>query len=330
MNALVTGATGFIGKRLVQLLVAQGTSVHVLCRPASNISDFPTAGVRLFYGDLLEAESIRNAVKECDRVYHLAGYARNWARDPRTYIAVNVGGLKNVLDAARWGGVRRIVVTSTSVTLGPSNGSPAVESMKRSSPFFTEYEYSKFLAEEEVHRSIDAGLDVVIVNPTRVFGPGALNEGNSVTIMIRKYLRGSYRLLPGDGSAVGNYAFVEDVVRGHVLAMERGRCGERYVLGGENVSYRQFFQICSEVAHAKRWMVKIPRPAVLGISHFELLRARFSHHYPLITPGWARTFLANWAFSSGKAAAELGYSITPLRKALAVTMDWIHNRRESK
>jgi farnesol dehydrogenase len=330
MNTLVTGATGFIGGRLVQQLLAEGETVHMLCRPGADASSFMSKDIRICRGDILDARTIESAMNGCDFVYHIAGYAKNWARDPRKYIEVNVDGLRRVLDAAMKTGVKRVAVTSTSVIFGPSNGTPTIETTNRTKDFFTDYEYSKYLAEQAVREYVDNGLDVVILNPTRVFGPGLMNEGNSVAKMVELYLQGKFRLILGDGSGVGNYAFVNDVVRGHILAMKAGRTGERYILGGENVSYNEFFRMLSEVSGRKRWMAHIHPTLALAISQVENLRARRFHHYPLITPGWLRTFIADWAFSSEKAERELGYTVTPLRTALETTVQWIQSKSEKR
>jgi farnesol dehydrogenase len=323
VTTLVTGATGFIGRRLAERLVRRGEAVRLLSRSGSSALEGLGAGVQVVRGELSDLWSLRDAAAGCERVFHVAGYAKNWSRDPRTFGRVNVDGLRHLLEAASSEGVRRVVVTSSSVTLGPSNGAPTTEATIRTVPFFTEYEQSKAIAEADVRRFVEGGMDIVMVNPTRVFGPGVLTEGNSVTKMIQMYLAGTYRTLPGDGRAVGNYAFIGDVVEGHLLAMEKGRPGHRYVLGGEDASYAAFFRCCAEVSGVERWMFNVPRRLMLAMAHVEERRARLTRHYPLITPGWARTFLADWSFSSGKAVQELGYRITPLREALEATVAWL-------
>jgi farnesol dehydrogenase len=234
--------------------------------------------------------------------------------------------MKNILDAAVKHGVKKVVFTSTSLTLGPSNGAPVSESAVRSAAFFTEYEYSKFIAEKEIRNYLQAGLNVVIVNPTRVFGPGLLNEGNSVTRMIHMYLQGKWRLVLGDGRGIGNYVFVGDVVRGHLLAMEHGRQGERYILGGENISYNDFFKLLAELANRNYRMFHVPPALALAVSELEKWRAQRLNHYPKITPGWTQLFLADWAYSIARAERELGYTTTPLREALATTIAWLEQR----
>ena len=327
-SILVTGATGFIGGHLARKLAERGEHVHALCRRSANLAELQHENITIHYGDILDRKSIESAMEGCDRVFHLAAYARNWAKNPQTFIDINVGGLRNVLEAAQQQRIRRVVFTSSELTIGPSNGIPANESTDRTSGAFTEYENSKLLAEEEAKRYVRNGLDVVIVNPTRVFGPGLLSEGNSVTRMIQLYMEGKWRAILGDGNLVGNYAYVQDVIAGQILAMERGRAGERYVLGGENVSFHELFEAISDISGRRYRMFHLPGSLALLFSRFERQRARWTGGYPLITPGWVNVFLADWACSTAKAETELGYSVTPLREALANTIGWLEDEKE--
>jgi farnesol dehydrogenase len=328
MRILVTGATGFIGGQLAKLLVRRGEAVRVLYRPGANLKPFDDLNLEMCAGDVLDAASVERAMAGCDRVFHLAAYARNWAKDPNTFFAVNVGGLKNVLDTALKNRVKKVVFTSSVVTFGPSNGCVVNESAVRAPEFFTEYERSKFVAEESIRQYLQRGLAVVIVNPTRVFGPGLLCEANAITKMIQLYLQGKWRLVLGNGSEIGNYAFVNDVVAGHLLAMSHGKAGERYILGGENVSFNDLFNMIADLCGRSYRLFHVPPAFALAFSEVEKCRAQWFDHYPLITPDWVRTFLANWACSCAKAERELGYAITPLRQALATTIAWLKTRKE--
>ncbi len=324
MKVLVTGATGFIGRELTRFLSSQGYSIRALCRPKSDSAALSKDTVQVFRGDVLDSLSLKQAVLGCDYVLHLAAYAKNWSKDPRTSFEVNVTGTKNVLDASRKARVKKVVITSSCVTFGPSNGTPTKESDERTDGFFTKYERNKFDAEELVTDYVGEGLPVVIVNPTRVFGPGLLSEANSVTVMTQQYLKGKWRLILGDGSSVGNYASVEDVVRGHWLALRWGRPGEKYILGGENLSYNEFFDVLADISRKRYQMIRVPVWTALAISNVEELRARWFGHYPLITPPWVKTFVSDWAFSSEKARSELGYTVTPFREALHNTVIWLN------
>ncbi|MBM2846412.1 MAG: Dihydroflavonol-4-reductase [Bacteroidetes bacterium] len=328
-SIFVTGATGFIGGNLVRQLLRRGEHVHALCRASSDVSALHDQRVRIVHGEVTDPKAVEEGMKGCDRVYHLAGYARNWAKDKQTYHNVNVRGTETVLEVARRLGVRRIVVTSTELTFGPSNGIPVDETTVRSLQFFTEYERSKHEAEIVVVRYARQGLHAVIVNPTRVFGPGALTEGNSVTKMIDWYLSGKWRFILGNGTNVGNYGFVDDVVKGHILAMESGKPGEKYILGGENISFNQFFEALATVSNRKYRLVKIPSAVAFTVASFEAARGRWFNYHPLITPEWTRVFLADWQRSSAKAQRELGYVVTPFLESLEQTVTWLEQTRKA-
>lgn len=327
MPTLVTGGTGFIGTRLVRTLRKGGEAVHLLCRKTSDLTGVGE-GVQLFYGDVTDRTSLSAPMSGCGQVYHLAGYARNWAPDAGIYHKVNVGGFVNVAEAALECGVRRVVFTSTCLTLGPSNGHVTDEQTPRPTPvFFTDYEKTKHLAEQEAERFVERGLSVVIVNPTRVYGPGKLTEGNSVARMIAMFLRGRFPFTPGKGTEVGNYAYVDDVVNGHVAAMAKGRTGERYILGGENISFDGFFRLLADLSGRKPPRFHLSPRLARGVARCEELRVRAFGGYPLITPGWVETFRRDWAFSSRKAASEFGYSPRGLREGLGITCEWLTGDR---
>ena len=330
-TVFVTGATGFIGTALVAELVRCGNRVRALTRVASDRTVLTLEHVSPVAGDILDRESLERGMAGCSRVFHLAAYARNWARDPQTFFTHNVEGTRNVLAAARATGVERVVLTSTVVTLGPTPpGVVGDEATPRSTPrFFTAYEESKTLAEREALRFAAEGLPVVMVNPTRVYGPGKLTEGNSVTLMVDLYDRGKLPVLLGGGGSVGNYVLLDDLVRGHVLAMEKGRTGERYVLGGENVSLEGLFKLIDDVSGKKHRQVPLPRSLALAYAHLEEKKAAWFGAYPRITPGWVTTFLRDWAYSCAKAERELGYTMTPLREGIHLTYEWLVRSRRA-
>jgi len=328
----VTGATGFIGSKLVAELVRRGDAVRALVRPSSSRESLADERITTVVGDLGDRGSLRAGMEGCFGVFHLAAYARNWARDPRTFFDLNVRGTLNVLEAARTTGVAKVVLTSTVVTFGPT--SPGVvgdESTAQMTPrFFTEYEKSKTAAEREALRLAADGFPVVIVNPTRVYGAGRLTEANSTTIMIDLYDRGRFPVLLAGGVNVANYAFVDDLVRGHVLAMEKGRTGERYILGGENVSLARLFDLVDEVTGKRHLRLSLPAWLAMAYSRLEKRKAEWLGLYPRVTPGWVETFLQDWAYSSAKAERELGYTITPLKEGIRLTCEWLRGRRAKR
>ena len=328
----VTGGTGFIGTKLINALVAKGHTVHCLARSTSNKEGLNHERIKFVRGDILDRESLRKGMEGCAQVYHLAAYAKNWAKDKAEFFRLNVDGMQNVFDAAKATKVKHIVWTSTSVTMGPSRpGELTDELQPRITPrYFTEYEESKALAEESALEQSEKGLPVVIVNPTRVYGPGKMTEGNSVGLMIDQYDRGKLPILLNQGMNIGNYVLVDDLVKGHILAMEKGRIGERYILGGENISLKGFFELVDEVSGKRH--VQVNLPPTVGLAYGTTLRkaAEWFGMYPQITTGWVETFLQNWAFTSAKAQRELGYTITPLREGLRMTYEWMLEQRRRR
>lgn len=333
-KVFITGATGFIGSWLVHQLVGRGHVVHALTRrgkpePPPGFShgegpDWNHPNVRLVNGDITDRESLRRGMEGCSQVYHLAGYAKNWAPDPQQYTEINVGGLRNVCDIAADLHVERVVWTSTLLTLGPTKpGHIGDETTRRTTTYAsTAYERSKAAAEVEALKYVDQGLQVVTVNPCRVFGPGYLNEANSTPLVIDMYDRGKMPIIMG-GKKVGNWVYVHDVVAGMIGAMQRGRSGEKYLLGGENLSLKQLLQLVDQVSGRKHFQITVRRPAAMIYATFQKLRADWFGVYPQITPDWVRVFLADWAYTSAKAERELGYKITPIDTAVRETYQWL-------
>jgi nucleoside-diphosphate-sugar epimerase len=196
--------------------------------------------------------------------------------------------------------------------------------------YYTEYEETKTIAEKEALQYAASGFPVVIVNPTRVYGPGKLTEGNSVSLMIDMYDRGKVPVLLNGGNDVGNYVLVDDLVRGHILAMEKGRIGERYILGGENASLKQIFAMVDEVSGKKHFQMNLPPRIAFLYSGFEKKKAEWLGIYPQITPGWVETFLQDWVYSTAKAERELGYTIVPLKEGIRMTYEWLLQQRTSR
>ena len=325
----VTGATGFIGTKLVNELVRLGHTVHALSRATSNRDGLDHERILLVQGDIMNRESLLAGMKGCTHVFHLAAYAKNWARDPKIFHHHNVLGMDHVFKAAKQSGIQRVVWTSTIVTLGPT--APGVvgdEAMPRiTSKYYTEYEETKSMAEQAALKAAAEGFPVVIVNPTRVYGPGKLTEGNSVSLMIDQYDRGLVPILLNRGINVGNYVLVDDLVRGHILAMEKGRIGERYIIGGENASLKKFYELVDDVSGKKHIQINLPPKVGLAYGGIQKFAADKFGIYPQITTGWVDTFLQDWAYSCAKAERELGYTFTPLKEGIRLTYEWILQQR---
>lgn len=323
-KVFITGATGFIGKSLTLKLAEEGKNVIALFRSESKTEGLEHPNIELFKGNITEGEKLAEVFQDCDQVYHLAALANLWAKDPMQFTRVNFDATVDLLDAAKKAKVKKVVVTSTAGVIGPSNHLPVNEDTVRSAPYFGAYEQTKKLAEDYIRNYENGKMQVVMVNPTRVYGPGALSVSNGVTRMVKLYLQGKFRMIPGRGDKIGNYVYVDDVVDGHLLAMKKGVHGERYLLGGENIVYREFFDKITELTGKKFNMVKIPASVIFAMARMMAWRADLLGIPPLLTPDWARKFISyDWEVSSQKAVDQLGYKITSLQKGLEQTISWL-------
>lgn len=326
MDVFVSGATGFIGSHLVKTLANRGHNIHALYRSESKTGNLIHPNIRLFKGDILNIKSLEKAMEGCVQAYHVAAFTNIWNKDPSVIYKLNIEGTMNVLHAAIQNNVKRIVCTSTAGVIGPSGDKLICEESPPPESFFIDYESSKAILEKILETLSLSGPEFIIVNPTRVYGPGLLSESNSVTRMIDKYIRGKWRFIPGNGRSIGNYVHVMDVVKGHILAMEKGKNGERYLLGGENVTYTEFFKTLSEVAGKKHLMLKIPLWIMLCITYLIMLKTHALGSNPIITPSLVRKFNHNFNISSSKAIRDLGYDAINLRKGLEDTVEWLNKR----
>ena len=324
-KVFITGATGYIGWELTKKLLESDCVVHAYCRKAPEAEWFQHGNLKVFEGGLEDLPAIERAMKGCEEVYHLAAYARVWARSKNTFFKVNVMGTVNILRAALSTGVRKVVFTSTGGTFGISNGKPIAEDQPRMTDFFTEYESSKFIAEEQVQHFVRKGLDVSIVHPVRVYGPGIMTESNVLTMMIKAYAEGNWHIIPGTGEAIGSFSYINDVVEGHLRAMKRGKAGEKYILGGVNASFSQFIHLLKELTGKSYFMVKLPMPVMLMYGLKEEILANWFNVEPKITCKWIRKYNYDMGCSSEKAIHELGYHITPLEEGLYATLQWLED-----
>ncbi|HVX51543.1 MAG TPA: NAD-dependent epimerase/dehydratase family protein [Chitinophagaceae bacterium] len=324
MNIFITGATGYIGNALAKTLASEGHIVHTLCRDAGKKKLLEHSNIKIFDGDILDASAVERAMQGCVQAYHLAAYARVWAKNPATYYTVNVEGTKVILDSARKLRVEKIVFTSTAGVLGPSGAQPVKEDDARIGDVMNEYEDSKKKAEALCKDYCQRyNMHIVIVNPPRIYGPGIETESNAVTKLAKLYMRGKWRIMPGDGTKTGSYVYIDDVVNGHILAMQKGRSKERYILSGVNAAYNEFFTILSDVTGKQLRLINLPVWAMMLAGRFMMLRTKLTGKPPLLTPKWIKKYLYDWSLSCEKAQTELGYTYMPLREGLEKTICWL-------
>lgn len=328
MKIFITGASGFIGARLAERLVSENHNVSVMLRSDVRPNFYGIERVSAIRGDIFDKTALKLGMQGCDWVFHLAAFTKPWSKDPSLSSQINITGTENVLDIALETGVKKVIITSTAGTMGYSkNGKPVGESTNIDPVLHTLYERTKAEAERKAVAFSKNGLDVIIVNPTRVYGPGKLTKSNSLTKILKSYISGKWRIIPGDGKAIGNYVFVDDVVEGHILAARFGRSGERYILGGENNSFNGFFKIAGEVSGKERAMIRIPFIFLEKMARLIMFISNLTGIPPLITTEWLEKYSKDWIMSSEKAEAELGYKITPLKKGIFNTLQWLKSQQ---
>jgi NAD+-dependent farnesol dehydrogenase len=322
MRVLLTGGTGYLGRHVAEQLRTAGHRVVVFCRPGGS-SRVP-AGCEAVEGDLAEVAAVRGALSDCDGIIHMAALVKMWARDRRAFDRMNVEALDSVLRAAEEARTPRIVYTSTIVALGPTDGGVGNEETERVDfAFRTDYERTKWLAETMVRHRQQAGLPVVVVYPGVVYGPGASTQGNLLRKMLGQSAAGRLRTRLGRGDRRICYAFVEDVARGHVLALQRGRPGGRYVLGGENATQDELLALLQELTGRSAPRLRVPYWAAEAVGRALQAIAVLTGRPPEVTVGVVSTFRHEWAYDSSRAEQELGYAITPLRQGLERTLRWL-------
>ncbi len=329
MSIFITGGTGYIGAHLLKRLADSGEKIHVLVRSEKKATNIKHPNVAIFEGDIMNKDSIRYAMQGCNKVYHLAAFAKVWAKDPKIYFDINVTATVNILEVAQELEVSKVIVTSTAGVYGASVSDDITETYVRDFDFFNEYESSKAISESRIKDFVIAGLDVSIVSPTRVYGPYLFGQPQSVTQLIHKYVKGNWRIIPGDGTKIGNYVFVDDVIDGHILAMEKGQKGHTYILGGENHDYNSFFKILAIESGIHRKMIKLPIGFQMLFSRIQLMKIPFGGT-PLITPKWIAKGKYDWKVDANKAINELGLKVTSLQEGVKKTIDWVEGPSEKK
>ncbi len=324
-RVFVSGSRGFVGSRLVQTLADEGHFVHALIRPGSQLSaDLRKhKNITVFEGDVTNLSSLVAATKGCNQAFHLAALAQPWAKDMKLFHEVNVQGTLNVLEACLKNGTSDIVITSSAGMFGPQKDVKPVNEKTKPKSWFSEYEKTKWESVEASKSFLAKGLRIRFVSPTRVFGPGELSTSNAVTKLIYQYMQGKFRFVPGTGHGIGNYAFIDDVVNGHLQAMRKGKPGENYILGGENVSYRYFFDLTGKLLGKKYRLFGVPITLMLAVAFVMEQLANLTGKPPVITPPFVRKYSHDWGTDLSKAQDDLGYQITPISAAIKKTIDWL-------
>ena len=324
MRALVTGATGFVGAAVARALVAERWDVRALVRQGSDRSNLSALPVELAVGDLTDLASLDRAVADCAALFHVAADYRLGAPDPSQLYRANVDGTRNILKAARRGGVERVVYTSSVATIGiPADGTPGDESTPVAlEAMIGHYKRSKFLAEQAALEAAREGLSVVIVNPSTPIGPGDVKP----TPTGRVVLDAAAGRMPAYVDTGLNVVHVDDVAHGHLLALSRGRTGERYILGGVDMTLEQILGEIARIVGRKPPRVRLPYALVLPMAYVAEGVAKISGRSGRLTLEGVRMSRKRMFFSSAKAERELGYSWRPPAEALADAVRWFSAR----
>jgi dihydroflavonol-4-reductase len=322
-RVLVTGANGFVGSALTRVLLGDGQQVVALLEPGAEARNLDGLDVERQSGDIRDAASIRRAVNRCRAVFHVAGLYRFWARDPGDFYSINVEGTRNVLEAARAAGTERLVFTSTVGTLGVHDNQDGAGVDETSYPdlrhLFGSYKRSKYVAEHEVLRAAAEGLPVSVVLPTFPLGPRDTAPTPTGRLVL-DFLNGR---MPGYVDTVLNVVHVDDVARGHVLALEGGGVGRSYILGGDNLTLERLLGLLAERSGLPDPPLRVPRAVSLAVAWCsETVEGRMLRRPPAVPLEAARMSATRMAFDDTRARRELGYSSRPAIEAIEASARW--------
>ncbi len=321
MKALVTGATGFVGSAVARKLIAAGHDVRALARPASDRRNLQGLAMETVAGDLRDPASLAAALKGCDALFHVAADYRLWVPDPETIYAVNVDGSRALIEAAMAAGVERMVYTSSVATLGLNqDGAPADEDTPVAlGHMIGHYKRSKFLAEEAVQGLIrDHGVPVVIVNPSTPVGPRDVKP----TPTGRMIVEAAAGRMPAYVDTGLNLVHVDDVADGHLLAFDHGVVGERYVLGGADMTLEAILGAVARIIGGRPPRIRLAHNLIMPLAVAAEAWARLSGTEPFATVDGLRMAKKKMFFTSAKAEAALGYKHRPAAEALADAIAW--------
>ncbi len=325
MTYFVTGSTGFIGSALVRRLIGRGDQVHLLVRPESAIH-LNHPAIKVFRGTLADAPVLREGMRGCEGLFHLAAKGGVDARDPKDFDRTNLEGTRQMIAAALASDIKKFVYTSSVMCLGPSQGQAVDENTPRKVPFFTDYDRSKALAEDAIRHAVRDGLPAVIVSPAFVYGPTSALRGDSFNAYLLAAARQRIVGVPGLGTQVFNAVYIDDVVEGHLLAFENGNIGENYILGGENIALREMIECLASLLKENRFILKVPLLFLKMLGRLVGQIAKIQGKAARMTAKSSEIYNYDWAYTSEKAIREIAYRNRPLRAGLELTLTGLKKR----
>jgi dihydroflavonol-4-reductase len=324
MLAFVTGATGFVGSHVAQVLAEQGADLRLLVRSSSDLRNIADLKAERVTGDLRDPASLKRAVSGCDTVFHVAADYRLWVRDPDEMYHSNVEGTRAILLAARESGVRRVVYTSSVATMGfTANGHLADEASPVSlANMIGHYKRSKFMAEAVAIEAGKSGMDVVVVNPTTPVGERDIKPTPTGRIVV-DFLKKKFPAYVDTGL---NLVDVTECARGHVSALEKGSSGERYILGGENLTLKQILDKLAVITALPSPSIRVPYVVALATGVVDqVVTGYIRRREPRATIDAVRMGRKKMFVSSGKAERDLGWKIVPVDDALKRAVEWFRS-----
>jgi len=319
MKNFVTGATGFMGSSIVRELLSDGEEVKVLVRETSDTRNIDGLDVERVFGDIRDGDSMKKALKGCDTLYYTAAFFAHWVPDKKLPYEVNVEGTKTSMKAALDAGVQKVVYTSTNNTMGAHGPIPVDENAEFNHwKSGDHYSISKYLAEIEARKFVSLGLPIVIVNPTLVIGVRDIKPTPSGQMII-DIATGQ---MPGYIEGGTNIIDVEDVARGHILAAKKGRVGERYLFGNENLTVSDYFRLIADVAGVQAPRIKIPYQLAVALGYIFELGSFLTKKPPVVTASEVRIGKSQEWYDCSKAVKELGLPQTPIRQSIEKALNW--------
>jgi len=320
MRVFITGSTGFVGANVTRALLGSGYRVRALVRAGADSRNIDGLDIERIEGDLSKPDGLRAGMSGCDAVFHVAALYSLWRSDADALYKSNVDGTVNILDAAAAAGVKRVVYTSSVAALGvPRPGQIGDERLKTTAEeLVSDYKKSKYLAEQEAHKRALQGQDIVIVNPSTPIGPFDIKPTPTGDIVLR-FLQGK---MPAYVDTGLNIVDVEDVARGHVLALERGRAGERYIMGNRNLTLRELLEILSVMTGIKAPRTRVPHLVPLAAAYIdEGVLSRLGKR-PSVSIYAVKMSQKAMYYDSSKAIGELGLPQSPIESALEKAVRW--------
>ncbi|MFL1013028.1 NAD-dependent epimerase/dehydratase family protein [Flavisericum labens] len=321
MKVFVTGATGYVGHELALRLAGENFKVVALVRDLNSEKIPKHKNIAMVKGDICDFNSVEKAVKGCNYVFHTAAFTNLKCKSVDNFYCTNVLGTENVLKASQMHKVKKVIYTSTLSVFGPSYKEvPITETQPRIASFANDYELTKSMAEDVVKKYVKGGLSCVVLNVSKVYGPGLSTFSTGVNKLITMFMQKDFLVVPNKLESISNYVFIDDVVNAHLLAMKSQRYYGKFIIGGENISYRNLFLLIKKLTHSNIKILKIHYGSVKAFFSIANLLYALIRAVPSITPKVLDFLFVNRVSTSDKAMAELKYQATPLDVGLQRTI----------